>query len=227
MEWFKQSWVIQAGFALAFLLIVVAFFYIRSQRIIIKKLQAEVESWLMDSLTGLLSRRRVMDIYYWLFDQVYAALYNTDKERRGDDAAWKNLAVVMFDLDNSRKIFETHGSEAMKDVVAKFGKLLQNEVRNSDLAGRYGGDEFIVLLATNLDGAKAFASRVRMNFKKCRFTHKNKPFSATVSCGLAVIDVDSDRDTFLDRAISALKTAKSCGRDCAAIWGRERTEIVK
>jgi len=226
MDWFKQPWGIQAGFGLAFLLIVVAFFYIRSQHIRIKKLQAEVESWLVDPLSGLLSRRRVMDIYYWLFDQVYAALYNTDEERRGDDAAWKNLAVVMFDLDNSRKIIESHGQEAMKDVVVKFGKLLQNEIRNSDLAARYGGDEFIVLLATNLDGAKAFASRVRLNFKKCRFAYENKPFSATVSCGLAVIDMDSDRDTFVDRAISALKTAKSCGRDCAAVWGRERTEIV-
>lgn len=228
MEWFKQSWGIQAGFALAFLLIVVAFFYIRSQHIKIKKLQAEVESWLVDSLTGLLSRRRVMDIYYWLFDQVYTTLFSPeDKERRGDDAAWKNLAVVMFDLDRSRKMVEDYGREAVDEVAKKFGELLKKEVRNTDLAGRYGDDEFIVLLATNVEGARTFATRVRLNFKKSRFQCKGKPFSATVSCGLAVIDADADRDTFVERAISALKVAKSSGRDCTAVWGKERTEIVK
>jgi len=226
MDWFKQPWGIQAGFGLAFLLIVVAFLYIRNQHIRIKKLQAEVESWLVDPLTGLLSRRRVMDIYYWLFDQVYAALYNTDEERRGDDAAWKNLAVVMFDLDHSRKILAERDQEAVNDVVNKFGKLLKDEIRNADLAGRYGDDEFIVLLSTNLDGARAFTTRVRLNFKKFRFYHKSKPFSVTVSCGLTVIDQDADRDTFVERAISALKVAKSNGRDQIAVWGRERTEIV-
>ncbi|MEK7159520.1 MAG: GGDEF domain-containing protein [Patescibacteria group bacterium] len=227
MEWFNQPWGIQAGFGLAFLLIVVAFFYIRSQHIRIKKLQAEVESWLVDPLTGLLSRRRAMDIYYWLFDQVYAALYKIDEDRRDDDAAWKNLAVIMFDLDHSRKILEIHGQATAESVAVKFGELLKREIRNADLAGRYGDDEFIVLLATNLAGAKAFSTRVRLNFKKLRFENKKKPFSATVSCGLTVIDSDSDRDTFVERAISALKVAKSSGRDCVAIWGRERTEIIK
>lgn len=148
---------------------------------------------LTDPLTGLANRRQLeRDIA-----REFAAA------RRGRD-----LAVVMFDLDGFKDYNDRHGHLAGDDVLRAFAAALTAETRAMNLAARYGGDEFIVLLAdSDLGGAATFIHRVRD-----RFTAASGHAGATgltVSAGVAVFDPRMQRpEELIDAADRELYRAK-------------------
>lgn len=223
MEFLSKPWVIQIGFGLAFMLIVVAFFYIREQRHKIRQLREELDSWMKDALTGLASRRRVMDMYYWMFNIVHNAKSREGQQnQREDDGISKLLTVIMFDIDHFKKVNDEHGHLAGDMVLEEFGKILSGQIRSTDIAGRYGGEEFFVVLATGVEGAKSFVRRVRLEISKKRFQYKGKKFGVTATCGIASLD-DSNctREELIERADSALLNGKGY-RNRAVLWTAER-----
>jgi diguanylate cyclase (GGDEF)-like protein len=125
------------------------------------------------------------------------------------------LTVVMCDLDHFKRINDTHGHGAGDQVLSCFGALVHQNLRGTDLAGRIGGEEFLLVLPeTEMEGAMFLADRLRNALR-------NSPQAfgdtlLTVTCSLGVAERGpSDRDggMLLGRADGALYQAKHRGRD--------------
>lgn len=72
------------------------------------------------------------------------------------------LSLILFDIDHFKQINDTHGHEAGDQLLRTFAELLRNSIREADIAARYGGDEFVVLLPeTDLTNARILAERIR------------------------------------------------------------------
>jgi two-component system, cell cycle response regulator len=157
-----------------------------------------------DELTGCASRRAVMR---YLAEEMELA------QRRESD-----LAVVLFDLDYLKEINDTYGHLAGDSVLRTFGDWLHGEGahRARDCAGRFGGDEFIVVLPeTNLEGALRFAERARDYLSGVSFDFGGRSVQASLSAGIAAWPAPSVEtlEQLIENADAALYQAKQGGRN--------------
>ena len=135
------------------------------------------------------------------------------------------LAVALFDLDHFKKINDTLGHGAGDLAIRRFGDLLRAAVRASDLACRYGGEEFAVLFPeTTARPALAVADRIRRTLEREPFASEGRSFSVTVSAGIADTgELEKDeRHQLLFRADKALYAAKDEGRNRVRLWTERR-----
>ena len=131
------------------------------------------------------------------------------------------LSIVMADLDLLRDINNTYGHLAGDTVLAGIAEIMQEEVRSYDLAARFGGEEFALLLPeTSLEEAAEIADRVRVKLANTRFTipgHR-RAIRATISCGIAGYPgAPSDATALIQAADEALYASKSGGRNRVAV----------
>jgi len=127
------------------------------------------------------------------------------------------LALLMVDLDHFKDINDTHGHLVGDEALREVARLLQGAVRTVDLVGRYGGEEFVIVLPeTNPEGAVAFAERLREKVAHHDFASEILPsLKITVSIGVAAFPaptIDSVDDLFA-RSDEALYRAKAAGRN--------------
>jgi diguanylate cyclase (GGDEF)-like protein len=135
------------------------------------------------------------------------------------------VSVALFDLDHFKKINDTLGHGAGDMAIRRFGEILRAAVRSSDLASRYGGEEFAVLFPeTGARSALAVADRVRRATERERFESDGRPFQVTVSAGVAdTTDLhEAERHQLLFRADKALYAAKDEGRNRVRLWTDRR-----
>lgn len=160
-----------------------------------------------DELTGILNRRSLM--------QAYGHAYNLS-ERKG----WP-LTVLMLDIDFFKKINDRHGHQKGDEVLVRFAKSVSSTLRDSDVIGRYGGEEFLIVMEDEAaEGAYIAAERIRKVVSSLHFEGV-EPFSIHVSIGLAErsqIGCNSAED-LLKAADEALYKAKNNGRNqtCLAV----------
>lgn len=124
-------------------------------------------------------------------------------------------AVLMCDLDHFKRINDDCGHAAGDEVLKKFGAILRDALRKSDMVGRVGGEEFCVVLpATGLQEAVVFASRIQQQILKTPLMTGEAAIAVTVSFGIALMRAtDASADAALSRSDIALYRAKSGGRD--------------
>jgi diguanylate cyclase (GGDEF)-like protein len=117
------------------------------------------------------------------------------------------LSVLLLDIDHFKNYNDTRGHLAGDQLLARIGGILENEKRENDLAVRYGGEEFLLILPeTPLDGARQMAERLRR--------HVADDAGVTVSIGAADATAERrDRDSLLEAADRALYRAKQSGRN--------------
>jgi diguanylate cyclase (GGDEF)-like protein len=127
------------------------------------------------------------------------------------------FAVMFVDLDHFKKINDTYGHEAGDNVLRALGSHLKRTIRSNDIAGRYGGEEFVVGLAgCDQSIAPKIAERHREWIEKLSFPKEGHPSSITASIGLAVFNPDvpdSSLSELLKRADAAVYQAKRGGRN--------------
>jgi diguanylate cyclase (GGDEF)-like protein len=131
------------------------------------------------------------------------------------------LSVALFDLDHFKKLNDSLGHGAGDLAIRRFGEILRAIVRTSDLACRYGGEEFAVLFPeTPARSALSVADRVRRTVEREPFSSEGRPFRVTVSGGVAdTAELDGeDRQQLLFRADKALYLAKDGGRNRVRLW---------
>lgn len=129
------------------------------------------------------------------------------------------LAVAIFDLDRFKSVNDTFGHAAGDRVLRRFGEIVRREIRLTDVACRYGGEEFAVLFAESTSAsASAVAERIRRALKREAFEWEGKPFRATVSAGIAGSGETSERAELLFHADKALYSAKEKGRNRVVVW---------
>ena len=157
---------------------------------------------LTDSLTGLLNRRA---IDFWASRQLSASV-------RHDFPVW----AVMADLDHFKSINDTYGHDAGDTVLRRFAEILKSNTRRSNICGRLGGEEFLVII-THVEKANVAIAieRIRKQFAAQEFTVAHHTFGATASFGVAGIrtTASSDFNDLVTRADAALYSAKRHGRN--------------
>lgn len=126
------------------------------------------------------------------------------------------LTALMLDLDDFKKINDHYGHRVGDEALRLVAQQLLSRIRVHDLAGRYGGEEFSVLLPeTTLAGARVFAERIRSAIAEATFTALQRDLHITASIGLAELNpaTDDSLELLLGRADEALYAAKRAGKN--------------
>lgn len=160
----------------------------------------------VDGLTGLYNRR------YWQerFDSHFKL------QRRRDNTS----TAMMLDIDHFKNINDTYGHQAGDEVIKTLARVIQKSVRETDLAGRYGGEEFaIILVDSNQQNAAKVADRIRRLAEAMMVEHEGQQIKFTVSVGLSEYrpDIKSNM-AWLEQADQALYLSKHSGRNCVSTW---------
>ena len=160
----------------------------------------------VDGLTGLFNRR------YWQerFDEMHKLCVRRDKPS----------TALMLDIDHFKRINDTYGHQAGDKVIKMLAALIKRCVRETDLAGRYGGEEFAIILNdSTVNDAKAVAERIRQLAQRLVVEHEGESISFTVSLGLAQFSPDfKGAMAWLECADQALYEAKENGRNQYRIY---------
>src|SRR6185312_15487616 len=127
------------------------------------------------------------------------------------------LSLVMCDIDHFKRVNDDYGHQVGDVVLQQFAQLLVAEAREIDRVGRYGGEEFVLLLpGTVLDAAVTFAERIRACVEKREFTYGDgQTLHRTMSCGVAAWPhpLVADQEALIKAADDALYVAKETGRN--------------
>jgi diguanylate cyclase (GGDEF)-like protein len=126
------------------------------------------------------------------------------------------IALVMCDIDKFKNVNDQYGHQAGDAVLKDFAQLLKSEAREIDRVGRYGGEEFLLILpGTVLDAAVTFAERLREKVEGHTFTYSDGTLRRTMSCGVAGSPHPriKDQEALLKASDDALYVAKETGRN--------------
>jgi two-component system, cell cycle response regulator len=166
-------------------------------------MQMSIELAITDGLTGLFNRRYMETHLGTLVDQAAA---------RG-----KPITVLVLDIDYFKAINDSYGHDAGDDVLREFALRIRKATRNIDLACRYGGEEFVIVMPeTDMAVATAVAERLRRRIATEPFAIQKgaRHLEVTISIGIAALaGVEDNAATILKRADQALYRAKRDGRN--------------
>ena len=154
-----------------------------------------------DTLTGLLNRRAILEkVNEWLLHV---------RRYKG------HLTVAMLDIDHFKRVNDKYGHRVGDRVLADLSSMMQRSIRRVDFAGRYGGEEFLVILPrTDAAGAAIMAERVRASLAAVPMHDaEGSDFQVTASLGVAEYFDGDDEDSLITRADAALYRAKEAGRN--------------
>lgn len=179
-------------------------------------LQDLEEQAITDPLTGLLNRRYLRE---YLPRELLKA---------GRNGA--SLAVIIVDIDYFKRINDTFGHDAGDLVLREFGAMLGTHIRASDVACRFGGEEFaLVLPGASLEGARQKAEAIRASVKNLDLKYRGQPIGRiTASFGVALFPGHAeDADLLMRVADEALYNAKGAGRDRVVVSGAAGDTILR
>jgi diguanylate cyclase (GGDEF)-like protein len=167
--------------------------------------QTVEEQALVDGLTGLANRRL----------STAALEQELARARRFEEP----LAFVLADIDDFKRINDRWGHPTGDEVLKAFAKTLRESVREIDLAGRWGGEEFALLLpGTDLEGGRELAERVRRTLTENELTAPDgEAVSVTASFGVAAFPEAATQDALVAASDGALYNAKRAGKDRVAV----------
>ena len=124
------------------------------------------------------------------------------------------LSILMIDIDYFKRVNDTFGHAAGDKVLKTVAETLRVTSRCADMAFRYGGEEFVLLLnKTDLAGARIIAERLRSTIAGLSCIYENSEIPITISIGIAEVREGETRDNLLKRADDALYKAKHSGRN--------------
>jgi two-component system, cell cycle response regulator len=166
------------------------------------RLDRSLELAITDQLTGLYNRRFINAQLGPLVQRAQCG---------GDP-----VSVMIVDLDHFKRINDAHGHDVGDAILREFAVRLASNVRPSDFACRFGGEEFVVIMPrTTGDVACLAAERLRRQICAAPFQASRLagPLDVTISIGVATAEADDDFDTLLKRADEGLYEAKRAGRN--------------
>ncbi len=168
-----------------------------------------------DGLTGLVNRRFLEEA----IDREIARA-----KRYGD-----SLSILFFDLDNFKKLNDVYGHLAGDSVLKKVAKIILDEKRTEDIAGRYGGEEMVLVLpATEKISALVLGERIRRKVSEQKILYDEHVLEITLSGGLACCPVDSqDPVKLLEFSDKALYQAKAAGKNNIALYSQDKRRYLR
>jgi diguanylate cyclase (GGDEF)-like protein len=159
-----------------------------------------------DGLTGLFRHSRIIE-------QLEVAVRRADRQHG-------RLAVAMLDIDGFKEVNDEHGHLVGDQVLKALAYLLRQRLRMSDVLGRFGGDEYVVVLP-DTDGAAAVEKMddIRRNFAAIKHETGHGSFSVTLSCGVGEFPAALTSHELITAADEALYRAKRGGRNRVLLAG--------
>lgn len=160
-----------------------------------------------DDLTGLYNRRHLNTILRQEFQR---------SKRHNHD-----LSSLMLDLDHFKQVNDKYGHEFGDKVLREFAYVLEEFLRSSDYAFRFGGEEFLLLLPeTNIEGAMQVGEKIRLRMAREELTEKHILATVLVSVGVASVHCHHPKvcNDLIAYADKALYTAKECGRNQVCVF---------
>jgi diguanylate cyclase (GGDEF)-like protein len=137
------------------------------------------------------------------------------------------LSVIMFDLDGFKQVNDQHGHQSGDRLLADVGRLVNRQLRSSDVKCRYGGDEFLLILPeTAAAGAHQVAEALRVAVGALAVNWRGQQLKVTASVGIATSDEQDDTEQLIARADAALYAAKRAGRNCVRTDGANETTVT-
>lgn len=129
--------------------------------------------------------------------------------------ASSNLSVLMFDIDNFKKVNDTYGHACGDLVLQQVANIIKTSIRNTDLAARYGGEEFVVMLSeADVDVSTMIAERVRSRVENMEIIYEDKSVKVTISIGIAQYLHDGESvKSLVNRSDVALYESKHTGKN--------------
>lgn len=122
-----------------------------------------------------------------------------------------SLSAIMIDIDHFKDVNDTYGHQVGDEVIIKISEIISLNIRKSDIFGRWGGEEFIIILPkTNIEEAFIVAENIR---KKVEIHDFDKVGKKTISLGISEFDFDEDALEFVKNADAAMYEAKNNGRN--------------
>jgi diguanylate cyclase (GGDEF)-like protein len=169
-----------------------------------KKLQSSLtvirEMAIHDDLTGFYNRHHLMDII--------------DSENNRSVRTGSVFSLVMMDIDKFKNINDKYGHQTGDQVLRTFSAIIRSILRKTDFCGRYGGEEFLIVLTqTDIQAAKVFAERICDCVENSFFPCLGPDSKVTVSIGLTAYRMQEDIEKTISRADELLYKAKKGGRN--------------
>jgi diguanylate cyclase (GGDEF)-like protein len=158
----------------------------------------------VDPLTGLLNRRGMIDRF--------------DKEISRYTRQAGSLGLLLLDLDHFKHVNDTHGHAVGDLALCATANILQSTKRNYDHAGRWGGEEFLLLLPDcTEDDLLSIAERIRLSIQALKIDTGYNKLSFTVSIGAHYSSTPQTMHAMLHQVDKALYAAKNAGRNCVKL----------
>ena len=168
----------------------------------------------IDSLTQLANRKHVVE---------KLATHLERFRRHGTP-----FSILLLDVDRFKAINDSLGHVAGDKVLADLGSILTRLLRAVDIAGRYGGEEFLIILdETRGSEALQTAERIRLTIEAARVNAAETPVTFTVSIGVAEVGVGEDEDSLIMRADAALYQAKNEGRNHSVLADPREIKVTQ
>jgi diguanylate cyclase (GGDEF)-like protein len=162
----------------------------------------------MDKLTGLYNRKYISEVL--------------EVEFKRAKALHSPFSVILFDIDNFKKVNDTYGHDGGDYVLSELGAQVKaSGLRERDLAGRYGGEEFMVVLTNSNEGqAHEVAERIRKKIEDHEFMYADQRIPVTVSMGVATLKKDyAESGDIYKASDKALYESKRNGKNKVTIAG--------
>ncbi len=170
-------------------------------RIAYEKMEALART---DPLTKLSNRRDFLEKFH--------------HEKGRFDRNRKPFAVVLGDIDDFKSVNDQYGHDCGDFALVNISDLMKSMVRKQDIIGRWGGEEFILLLPESpLNGGKRVAEGIRKKIEANSFSFNGNQFSLTMTFGISEFNGTSDIDTCIKKADKALYSGKQKGKNCVVL----------
>jgi len=165
----------------------------------------------IDELTGLFNRRNIIQ-----------NLHHELSIRR-----YRNISLIFLDLDNYKNINDTYGHQFGDKIIKKTGKIIKNTLRNYDIPGRYGGDEFLIILPdTNLKEACFVAEKLRKQIENNIIKYNNKIVKYTSSIGVSSL-IDNEKIICSKLNIKKLESIYNINNPKKIDWNKIEKQKIK
>ncbi len=161
-----------------------------------------------DGLTGLLNHTRFTD--------------RLETEVMRSHRTQRPIALAMIDLDHFKRVNDTYGHVTGDHVLRSLSHMLSRRLRQTDIAGRLGGEEFgVILTETDAQQGRKVLETLRLDFSRIQHLSGGQAFYCTFSCGLADLSQRQTAPALLEAADLALYEAKRAGRDRVLVFGNK------
>jgi len=213
-EWQGGNWdfksVLRLSIALSLIILVMYIHEVtieKANRHELDTLKFFEELSLIDELTNIANRRRINE------------LLNIEYQRA--ERYQSVFSIVMFDIDHFKKINDTYGHLVGDEVLKDLAKLVKQSIRKTEMVGRWGGEEFILILTeTDQNAAFAVAEKIRHTIANSNFNGLKE--TLTCSFGITEFNPNTSLEEMVEQADKALYQAKNSGRNQVIVFGKNR-----